>query len=189
MDDSSSQAITGLLLAWRDGSDEALAALTPLVYEELRRLARAQMRGERAGHTLVPTALVHEAFVRLVDARVDWRDRTHFLSVAAVAMRRVLVDHARRRIAEKRGGRQVRVTLTSEPSADDALPEVEMIALHEALERLASLDARQARIVELHYFGGLSYPEIVEVVGASQATVERDMRHARAWLRRQLSGD
>jgi len=175
-----------LLLEWRGGDPTALERLTPLVYEELRRLARIQMRGERPGHTLQPTALAHEAYLRLMDAQLSLQDRTHFLSVVASVMRRVLVDHARARDAAKRGGDPERVSLYDALAAqEDDSPSI--LALNEKLEELARNDSRQCRVVELHYFGGLSYPEISEILSISQATVERDMRHARAWLRRELS--
>ena len=186
MGDNSQEGITELLHAWRDGDDAALEALIPLVYDELRHLARAQMRRERANHTLQPTGLVHEAYVRLLGADLEWRDRTHFLSVAAGVMRRVLVDHARRKQADKRGGDRIQVTLSDLPGALETRG-TDVLALDDALERLAQYDERQARIVELHYFGGLTYPEICEVEAVSQATVERDVRHARAWLLRELS--
>jgi len=186
VESSSRQNITELLQAWRDGDDGAFEELVPLVYDELRRLARAQMRREPADHTLQPTGLVHEAYVRLVGADLDWQDRNHFLSVAARAMRRVLIDHARRKRAERRGGDLLRVTLSRGPTADSG-ETVDVMALHEALERLEAYDARQARTVELHFFGGLTQPEIAQVAGLSLATVERDLRHARAWLRRELS--
>jgi len=186
VESSSRQNITELLRAWRDGDDGAFEELVPLVYDELRRLARAQMRREPQDHTLQPTGLVHEAYVRLVGADLDWQDRNHFLSVAARAMRRVLIDHARRKRAERRGGDLLRVTLSRGPTADSG-ETVDVMALHEALERLEAYDARQARTVELHFFGGLTQPEIAQVAGLSLATVERDLRHARAWLRRELS--
>ncbi len=186
MDDRSCQSVSVLLHAWRQGDDAAFESLVPLVYDELRRLARAQMRREPLNHTLQPTALVHEAYARLVEADLDWQDRTHFMSIAAGVMRRVLIDHARRKRAAKRAGDQVRVPLTDLPGAEQAAV-ADVLALDEALRRLAKHDERQARIVELHYFGGLTYPEICEIVGVSQATVERDMRHARVWLQRELS--
>jgi RNA polymerase sigma factor (TIGR02999 family) len=181
-----SEAIVQLLQAWRGGDEGAYARLIPVVYDELRRLARGQLRREQAGHSLQPTALVHEAYLRLVKADIDWRNRTHFLSVAARVMRRILVEHARARRADKRGGDALHVTLTGPIPAPDAKP-VDVLALDEAMERLRELDERQAQIVELSYFGGLTYPEIGELVGISEASVDRDLRHARAWLRRELS--
>jgi RNA polymerase sigma factor (TIGR02999 family) len=169
----------------RRGNPEAFARLIPLVYGELRRLAQAQLRHEARGHSLQPTLLVHEAFLRLSRTDIHWQDRTHFFSVAARIMRRVLVEHARAVQAEKRGGGQVHVTLSDDLPADS--PGVEILALDEALQRLRHLDGRQARAVELCYFGGLTHPEIGQALGVSEATVERDLRHARAWLRRELS--
>jgi RNA polymerase sigma factor (TIGR02999 family) len=181
-----SETIVRLLQAWRAGDENAYARLVPLVYGELRRLARGQLRREQAAHSLQPTALVHEAYLRLVKADVDWRDRTHFLSVASRVMRRILVEHARARQTDKRGGKVLHVTLTEPIPAADAKP-VDILALDEALERLRAFDSRQAQVVELSYFGGLTYPEIGELVGISEASVDRDLRHARAWLRRELS--
>jgi RNA polymerase sigma factor (TIGR02999 family) len=181
--------VTALLLAWRAGDAQAGERLLPMVYEELHRQAARAMRREDDAHTLQPTALVHEAYLRLVDQRrVEWKNRAHFFGVAAQAMRRVLVDHARGRLAEKRGGALQRVTLGdagSEASTDAGL---EVLALHEALERLAQLDADQARLVELRYFGGLGIDETAEALGVSAATVKREWAVARAWLRRELEG-
>lgn len=178
-------AVTGLLQAWRRGDREALDRLIPLVHDELHRLAAGYMRGERPDHTLQTTALVNEAYLRLVDADVDWQDRAHFFAVAATTMRRILVDHARAKGRRKRAG--IKVSLDDAavvtPDASD-----EMLALDEALTRLAERDERPARVVELHYFGGLTYDEIAEVVGVSAATVHRDLRLARAWLYREMSG-
>lgn len=179
--------VTRLLRQWRDGDALAADRLAPLVYGELRRIAGGLMAGERPGHTLQPTALVHEAFVRLVGADVDWQDRTHFLAVGAKVMRRLLVDHAKGRNRDKRGGGAVRVTLTPEAAAEGP-PEADLLDLDAALERLAGYDERQAGIVELHFFGGLTYEETAEVVGVSPATVKRDLRMARAWLYRELRG-
>jgi RNA polymerase sigma factor (TIGR02999 family) len=177
--------VTQLLRRWRGGDEAAVQQLVPLVYDELRRLARLQMRGERREHTLQPTALVHEAYGRLVALELSWQDRSHFLSMAARVMRWVLVEHARARRAEKRGGGAVKVSLDA---ADRATQPHAVIELDEALERLSSQDERPARAIELHYFGGLSYVEIAEALGISEATVDRDMRFARAWLRRALEG-
>jgi RNA polymerase sigma factor (TIGR02999 family) len=183
-----SETIVRLLQQWRAGDEEAYGRLVPLVYGELRRLARGQLRREQAPHSLQPTALVHEAYLRLVKAEVDWRNRTHFLSVAARVMRRILVEHARARRADKRGGGALHVTLTGPIPAPDTSP-IDVLALDEAMERLREFDSRQAQVVELSYFGGLTYPEIGELVGISEASVDRDLRHARAWLRRELSLD
>jgi RNA polymerase sigma factor (TIGR02999 family) len=181
-----SETIVQLLLEWRAGDEGAYERLIPVVYDELRRLARAQLRREQPGHSLQPTALVHEAYLRLVKADVDWRNRTHFLSVSARVMRRILVEHARARRADKRGGDALHVTLSGPIPAPEETP-VDVLALDRAMERLRELDERQAQVVELSYFGGLTYPEIGEVVGISEASVDRDLRHARAWLRRELS--
>jgi RNA polymerase sigma factor (TIGR02999 family) len=180
--DDTSQTVVQLLHAWREGDAEAPDRLMPLVYDELRRLARAQMKREREGHTLQPTALAHEAYARLIGAELEWRDKVHFLSVAARVMRRVLIEHARARKSEKRGGDQLRVTLTEE-SAGSGGSDWDMLALDQALGQLERNDPRQGRAVELHYFAGLSYAEIAKELEVSEATVDRDLRHARAWLR------
>ena len=161
----------------------------PVVYDELLRLAQIQMRGERIDHTLEPTAVVHEAYARLIDLELDWQDRAHFLSMAARLMRRVLVDHARAHRARKRGAGDVRVSLHESLGAEDR-PEsnLDLLALDEVLERLAGQEERAVRAVELHYFGGLSYREIAEALSISEATVDRDLRFARSWLRRELGG-
>jgi RNA polymerase sigma factor (TIGR02999 family) len=160
----------------------------PIVYADLRRVAAGYMRREAAGHALQPTALVHEAYVRLVDQkRVKWRNRAHFFGVAAGLMRRILVDNARRRRAEKRGGGWECVTLAGDEAAPDSHGEVDVLALHEALQRLAEFDPQQERIVELRYFGGLTIEETAEVLGISAATVAREWRIAKAWLRAKLS--
>jgi RNA polymerase sigma-70 factor, ECF subfamily len=175
-------AATALLLAWGTGEEQARVELLPLVYDELRRIARSYLRRERTAHTLQPTALVHEAYLRLIDQRsVDWRNRAQFVGLAATMMRRVLVNHARDRSALKRGGdvRRVSLTVASELHADQ---ELDVVAVHEALERLHALDARKSRIVELKFFGGLTTSEIAEVMDVSPATIERDWTFARAWL-------
>lgn len=164
--------------------------LMPLVYDELRRLARGFMARENRDHTLEPTALVHEAFLRLVDqSRVNWKGRTHFRAVGARMMRRILIDHARRRDGLKRGGDLQRVTLgdslLSPPDPDVDLPE--LLALNDALDELARLDKRQSRVVELRFFGGLTTEEIAETLGISERTVGNDWKHGRAWLKRELS--
>jgi RNA polymerase sigma-70 factor, ECF subfamily len=183
-----SAGITELLIAWSDGSREALDELTPAVYADLRRLAAGYMRREPAGHALQPTALVSEAYLRLIDQRrVKWRNRAHFFGVAARMMRRILVDYARRRRAERRGGHWARVTLTGLDVAADEPNQLDVLALHESLERLAVFDPQQARIVELRYFAGLTIEEAAEVVGVSEATVTREWTIAKAWLRASLS--
>lgn len=184
---SAAANVTDLLLAWSGGDRGALAALVPLVYEDLRELARRFLQKEREGHTLEPTALVHEAYARLIDQdRVQWHGRTHFFAVAAQTMRRVLVDHARKRQAEKRGGPALRVTLDESVRAD-VRRDVDLIALDAALSSLAALDATHARIVELRYFGGLNIDEVAEELGLSPATVKRHWTLARAWLRREMT--
>ena len=186
MEDS---AEIGLLLqAWQGGERAAYDRLFALVYDELHRLARGQIRREAPGHSLQPTLLVHEVYLRLAGDRVTLQDRTHFLSVAARVMRRILVDLARHRRARKRGGGELRVTLTGDVAERVADP-VDILTLNTALDRLQELDARQADVVELSYFGGLTQPEIARFLGISPATVDRDLRHARAWLRRELAGD
>ncbi len=179
--------VTSLLVAWSEGDDGALAQLVPQVYAELRRLAHHHMRGERPGRTLQTTALVNEAYLRLVDTRrVRWQSRAHFLGVAAQAMRRVLVDAARARGARKRGGAEPPVSL------DDGLlaaPErsASLVALDDALTALAEVDPRKSQVVELRYFAGLSVAETAAVMGVSPETVQRDWRVAKAWLLRELS--
>lgn len=184
---SVSSDTTDLLLAWNDGDQEALNRLMPLVYDELRRLARHYLRGERADHTLQPTALVHEAWLRLVQTnRMSWQHRAHFIGVAAEMMRRILVDHARQHRALMRGGAETKVSL--EEAQEAASPtQVDLLALDDALNSLSKVDPRQNRIVELKYFGGLEIIEIAEVLGISPATVKRDWAWARAWLHRELS--
>lgn len=178
--------VTELLLAWGAGDAAALDALIPVVYAELRTQARRAMRRETPGHTLQTTALVHEAFLRLVDQRrIAWRNRAQFFGVAAQLMRRILVDSLRARRATKRGGGAHRLTLGDADVAVET-PGDEVLALHEALERLAALDPAQARLVELRYFGGLTIEETAEVLDVSAATVKREWAVARAWLRREL---
>jgi RNA polymerase sigma factor (TIGR02999 family) len=180
-------AVTELLRAWGAGDAAASEALVPLVYAELRRQARRALRREGEGHTLQATALVHEAWLRL-DGQHDarWESRTQFLAVAAQMMRRVLVDHARTRRARKRGGGATQVSLGEAIQAVAASDEVDVLALDEALGRLAVLDPRKARLVELRYFAGLSIPEAAAVLGISPATVGREWVVARMWLRREL---
>lgn len=180
--------ITELLIAWSDGRPAALDRLIPAVYEDLHRIASRYWQREPAGHSLQPMALVSEAYLRLIDQRrVQWRNRAHFFGVAAEMMRRILVDHARRRRAERRGGDRERVTLTASNLAASEPNPIDVLALHQALERLAVFDPQQARIVELRYFAGLTIEEVAEVVGVSEATVTRDWTIAKAWLRASLS--
>jgi RNA polymerase sigma factor (TIGR02999 family) len=163
--------------------------LLPIVYAELRRLAASYLRRERPGHTLQPTALVHEAYVRLMDQRqIDWSNRAQFMGLAAVMMRRVLVNHARDRVADKRGGGAEHVPLTLAGEGIGA-EEVNLLDLHDALNRLTESDPRKGRIVELKFFGGLTTEEIAEMLNVSVATVERDWKFARAWLYRAVSGE
>jgi len=171
-----------------DPSASATDPLSPIIYSELRRLAASYLRRERPDHTLQPTALVHEAYMRLLDQRkVDWSNRAQFMGLAAVMMRRILVNHARERVAHKRGGgaEHVPLTLIGEEIGGAV---VDVIDLHEALERLSETDARKGRIVELKFFGGLTTDEIAETLGISAATVERDWKFARAWLYEAISG-
>ena len=180
--------ITELLVAWRNGDEAALAQLMPEVHGELHRIARRCMRGERAGHTLQATALINEAYVRLVDTRqVRWQDRTHFLAMSARLMRRVLVDHARARLYQKRGGGALKVTLTDGLAGSDEQPQ-DVIALHDALDALAKFDERKSRVVELRFFGGLTIEEIAPVLGVSADTIMRDWKLAKAWLLREIEG-
>jgi len=183
---SRSARITQLLIAWSEGRKDALDDLLPLVYEELRRVAASYVRRERPGQALQPTALVHEAYLRLIDQRrVQWRNRAHFYGVAAQIMRRVLVDQFRAERAEKRGAGWTRVALFDEMMPAAAV-DVDVLALDEALRRLAVFDPHQARIVELRYFGGLTIEEAAEVLKISPATVVREWTIARAWLRAEL---
>ena len=181
--------VTGLLLQWGQGDEAALERLIPLVYRELHQIARRCMAGERADHSLQATALVNEAYVRLVDAQdVAWHDRAHFLAVSAQVMRHILVDHARAKRAQKRGGDALEVafdealTVTSEPAQD-------FVALDDALEALAAFDERKSRVIELRFFGGLSVEETASVLNVSPDTVMRDWRLAKAWLQREMRGE
>lgn len=185
-----STAITRLL-SHRDQLDreEIAQQLLPLVYDDLREQAQRYLQAERPGHTLQPTALVHEAFLRLVDqSRVDWIGKTHFLAVGASAMRRILIDYARTQKRQKRGGGWKRISLSVAYAPDEA-SEVDFEALHVALDDLARLDADQARIVELRFFGGLSVDEVAQLLGVSKRKVEGDWTHAKAWLRDRLAID
>jgi len=179
--------VTALLLRWSRGDADALDRLLPLVYDECRRIAAAQLHRERPEHTLSPTALVHELYLRLVDQRrATWKNRAHFFGVAAQLMRRVLVDHARRRHAAKRGGSRVLVTLDAALDTPDDSRAADLLALDEALARLAARDADQERIVELRFFAGLSVEETAHVLGRSARTVKREWQLAKAWLFREL---
>jgi RNA polymerase sigma factor (TIGR02999 family) len=182
-----SHSVTQMLLDWSDGDQKALDKLIPIVYGELRLRAARYLRRERAGHTLHTTALIHATYLRLVDQKdVRWQNRAHFFAISAQLMRRILVDHARHRDAAKRGGADLTLTL------DDAMAvfaerDVNLMALDESLTRLAEIDARQSRVVELRYFSGLSIEETAEVLGVSPATVKLDWSMAKAWLRREMS--
>jgi RNA polymerase sigma factor (TIGR02999 family) len=188
---SDRQAVTRLLSAWQSGDTNALERLTPLIYEELRNRARRYMRHERPGHTLQATAVVHEAFVKLVEMNVSWQDRAHFFAVAARQMRRILVDHAKARLRDKRGG----TGTTTTGSLDDlheldlgpaTAGDIDVLEIDEALQKLAGNNSRLAEIVELHYFGGLTYQELSETLKISEATVDRDLRLAKAWILKQI---
>jgi len=189
---SSTTDVTGLLLRWSEGDADALQRLLPLVYDELRRIASNQLRRERADHALVPTALVHELYLRLVEQRrTTWQNRAHFFGLAAKLMRRILVDHARAEHAEKRGGQLTRVSLQDVLDDDPPGTQVaevvdDVLAIDNALKRLAIVDEDQARIVELRFFAGLSVEETAHVLARSPRTVKREWRLAKAWLYRAL---
>lgn len=179
--------ITQRLVDWGNGDRAALNELLPIVYDELRRLAESYLRRERPDHTLQPTALVHEAYLRLIDQRnVNWRNRAHFFGIAAQMMRRILITHAQTRNATKRGGGDRKLSLDEAVGVFEE-QNVNLIALDEALSRLASIDLRQSQIVELKFFGGLTIEEIAEVLGISPATVKREWSMAQAWLHRQIT--
>ena len=178
--------VSGLLAAWNSGDLQAEAELLPLVYDELRRLARSHLRRERPDHTLQPTALVHEAYLRMVgEGGATWQNRAHFFGIAARLMRQILINHAEARAAARRGGGAYRISLGA---ADHLLvrPELDLIALDDALKGLSALDSRQGRIVELRFFGGLSVEETAAVLDLSPATIKREWSAARAWLRREI---
>ena len=182
-------ALTEMLARWESGDHDALVDLMPAVYDELRRVASYHLAGERAGHTLAPTALVHEVYLRLGSyENISWQDRAHFFAMASKIMRRVLVDHARKRKAAKRGGDESAVTLIESRQSDGKPEDVDLLALDEALTQLAELDERQCQVVQMRYFGGLKNDEIAAVLGVSVPTVKRDWAVARVWLRRALSG-
>ena len=189
MTSSPAQNVTQLLIQLTAGNRAVMDQLLPLVYDEMRRLAANYLRHERADHTLQPTALVHEAYLRLVDqTQVRWQNRTHFFGIAAQMMRRILVDHARKSGAEKRGGEFHKLALDDNENIDVSDGRAaELIALDEALKRLEELDEQKSRIVELRYFGGLSVEETAEVLGVSAPTVKRQWRLAKAWLYGQVS--
>ena len=183
-----SSQVTQLLVNWGNGDQQSLDALMPVVYDELRRQARRYLRRERPDHTLQSTALVNEAYLRLVDQRsANWRNRSQFFGIAAQLMRRILVDHARGRSAAKRGSGAPKLALVEE-LAGAAAPDVDLVALDDALNKLAEFDPQQSRIVELRFFSGLSIEDTAEALGISPATVKRDWSTAKAWLYRELSG-
>ena len=179
-------AITGLIRAWQGGDEIALEQLMPLVYVELQRLARLQMRGEQAGHTLQATALVNEAFIRLADIRIDYADRAHFLAMASRTMRRVLVDHARRKKSEKRGGAAADLTLNEQLHETPERP-LAVLDFDRALTKLAEIDQHLADTVELTFFGGLSYDEAAVTLGVSKTKVFDDLKLAKAWLKNAMA--
>ena len=180
--------ITGLLSAWRDGDAGAEDELFPLVYDELHRQAQRLMRSERAGHTIEPTALVHDVYMNLRGANVDLADRTHFYALCARSMRRLLINYANARAAQKRGGNELRVTWTERLDAPDS-NDVELLELVDALDAFRDVAPEKAQLVELKYFGGLSTAEMEELTGMSSATIGRHLRFARAWMRDRMDGD
>jgi RNA polymerase sigma factor (TIGR02999 family) len=187
MSETSTQQVTRLLMDWSNGDQNALEQLTPLVYSELRRLAGRYLRKERSDHTLQSTALVHEAFLRMIDQRsVRWQNRAHFFGVAAQMIRRILVDHARSRYASKRGSGAPKLSLDEAIALPDR-KDLDLVALDDALNSLAKIDPQQSRIVELRFFTGLTVEETAEVLGISPATVKRDWVTAKAWLYRDIS--
>ncbi|MCY7348435.1 MAG: sigma-70 family RNA polymerase sigma factor [Pyrinomonadaceae bacterium] len=186
--DEKASEITQMLREWNGGKAEALDSLLPLVYDELHRQAARFMRKERAGHTLQTTALINEAYLKLIDrSDVKWESRTHFFAVAAQAMRRILVDYAKAKHREKRGGDNIKLSLEDAMSVEAQETGVDLLALDEALNKLAELDEQQARVVELKYFSGLSLEETAEALHVSRATAARDWEAARAWLHRELT--
>jgi RNA polymerase sigma-70 factor (ECF subfamily) len=184
--DAPSHDVTRLLARWKDGDEDALQQLVPIVHEELRRLARRQMAGERPGHTLQPTALVNEAYLRLVNLKqMQWQDRAHFFAMGARLMRRILVDFARSRRYQKRGGGAQQVSFTEGLDVAEDQP-TDVVALNDALEALADVDERKSRVVELRFFGGLSVEETAEVLNVSRETIRRDWKFAKMWLLQHL---
>ena len=181
------QDITQLLRRWREGSDDALEELTPLVYNQLRLLAGRIFSGESQGHTLQPTILVNEVFQRLIGKKIDWSDRNHFYALSSRLMRRILVDHANAKQAEKRGGAAIRVSYCEDRLSTEATDISEVLALDAALHELESFDPRKAKALELHYFAGFTYKEIADVLGIAESTVHQDLRTAKAWLNSRLS--
>lgn len=183
-----SKPVTKLLQAWSSGDAKASEELFPIVYDQLRLLARRHIRNERQGHTLSPTALVHEAYLNLVDAHVSWQDRAHFFAISASMMRRILVDHAKRRSRQKRGGRAPVVSL-NEAIAVSAQPDPRIVLIDEALNKLAQLDERKAQIFELSFFGGMTLQETSHALGGSLSTLHRDLQFAKAWILHAISSE
>lgn len=181
-----SSGVTQLLNRWVDGDDQALQRVTPMVYDELRRIAGNVFSRENSGHTLQPTALVHEAYTKLIDVETTWQNRAHFFALAARMMRRLLVNHANARHAAKRGGDALRVTLHEDVHAEKEVDQ-DVLSLDAALAELATFDDRKAKILEAHYFGGLTQPETGAVFNLSESTVRRELRVAKAWLRKKLA--
>lgn len=178
--------ITQLLNKWSAGDNQARDVVAPLIYDELKKIARGVFRNENARHTLQPTALVHEAYEKLVDVDLEWQNRSHFFALAARMMRRLLVNHAKNRTAQKRGGGALRMTLQDDMHAEPDAEE-DVLALDEALTQLAAMDERKANVIELHFFGGLTQPQIGEVLDVSESTVRREYKLARIWLRKLLN--
>lgn len=181
------QDITQLLLEWREGSDSALEQLTPLVYNELKRLARRAFSGESAGHTLQPTVLVNEVFERLIGKDIEWQDRSHFFALSSRLMRRILVNHAKAKNAAKRGSGALRITMQDFHGHTDANASAEIIALDDAIKELATFDERKAKVIELHYFAGMTYQELAAVMNIAESTVHQDLRTAKAWLHQRMA--
>ena len=188
MDNSSTPEghnVTQLLRAWGDGDEASLHVLTPLVYDELKKIARNLFRSERKHHTLQPTAIVHEAFANLAGAEVNWQDRAHFFALSARMMRRILITYAKSRQAQKRGGGATAVTLHEEILADSS--NLDLLELDTAITHLADQDARKAELLEMHIFSGLTYTEMTEVTGLSSSTLDRELRFAKAWIKARLT--
>jgi len=181
------QNLTQLLIDWRGGNEAALGKLMPLIHSNLHQLANKYMHGENAGHTLQATALVNEAFIKLVNADVTWQSRAHYMALSARAMRQVLVDHARAKRSDKRGGDAISVTLHETRIVDQGQNNPDILVVEEALEQLTRIDTRKAQVIELSFYGGLTYDEIAEALDISAATVDRELRFAKAWMYRQLS--
>lgn len=181
------QNLTQLLVEWRSGSKAALDQLMPLIHSNLRQMANKYMYGENAGHTLQATALVNEAFIKLVNADITWQNRAHYMALSARAMRQILVDHARAKRSDKRGGDAVAVTLHETRLLDQGQQNPDVLVVEDALEQLSLIDPRKAQVIELCFYGGLTYEEIAEALDISPATVDRELRFAKAWMYRQLS--